>query len=1726
MIFGGYTATSPLHEGRRIRVLRGIRDADGLPVIIKALRRRHPPLRDIAKLRHEFELLRRFDDDRIVRAIDLVEHGSRVALVLEDFGGDALRSQIPLTGFGVATFLRIAISLCEALAVVHRAGVLHKDIKPDNIIFLETSQRVALTDFSIASLLDRELQAALAPETLEGSLAYLSPEQTGRMNRLVDYRSDFYSLGVTLYELLLGTLPFRADSPLALVHAHIARRPIPPGIISDDVPLILSKIIMRLLEKNAEDRYQSAKGLLADLRRVQENHRQGQTLADFTLAQNDHSERFSLSTRLFGREEDTELIMAAFDRACAGSNELILLGGPGGIGKSALVRELQRPMAMRSGAFVTGKFDALDHGTPYSALTLALRELVLQLLGQPEVQLERWRTTIGESLGHNAQLVIEMIPELGALMGPQPEVPPLPAAEAANRFHDALRLLISAFARDDHPLAIVLDDLQWADLATLALIEDLVGDFELAHILWIGTYRDSEVPPEHPLTRLRSTLLDAGASVSTRILDPLGLCDVEQMVAATLRSSDEEVRPLAALIHRQSEGNPFFVRSLLETLHEQSVLTFDDTRGAWTWEMSAVNATSLPENVIALVTQRIRRLGANARDLLRIAAGIGGQFELNLLGGLAGTSTSDTLAGLWEAMQIGLIRPVGDDYKFLHDGVGDIDFTFTHDRIQQAAYALLEADERQDLHVRVGRLMLASTDALQGDATLFAIAGHFAQATARIHEPSERLTIAKMMLRAASRAKMSTAYEAACGFLRAAGELLPEDPWSQEPALIAALGREEIECEFLVGRPERAVELFAPLLAHTDRARDRADLYTLLAVLETNRGDVVAAVTAGRQGLAAFGYRLPAKTTTLSVLRAFARFQLLRGRAPVESILDLPLLRDLDRRSELRVLMAMAAPAYFVDTNLASVILLRIATISLKHGINDITPYGLVGAGLVIAGTFGRYEPAYALAKVAKELNHRLANAELQAKIALFSTTFMMSWTRPFDEVRSALREASEIGIANGDIIFGVYSAVTEVFIMVLDGTPLGKLSERCQALMPLLQRRKLGDQIATVTFMIHVFGRSLRDPEGRDPDFDKTVFRDSINDTSTPLVMFYYHLYLAMERYFRVDDTGAREALEQALSRSKAAFGSAMIADLHFYECLILARSAASGRSHLSRTINARIRSGIKALAKWSRSAPCNYSAREALVRGEWARLRGDDGQALRSYNQAIARARKYHSPHIEALAAECALRFASTRDFPILARAYLVEAISAYRCWGALAKVHELADEFAVYLQEEHGPSITRGPTTTTGSATMTRATTTIALDLDTVNRATRAISSELAMDRLLSRLMTLLVENAAARRGVLLLNIDGDLRVEAEAISDEEGIRIEVGQGIPTAAYGALPLSVINLVTRTRTDVVLGDAIRDPIHGADAYLRNRQIRSMLCTAISHQGELTAVLYLENDLAGNVFTHRRLALIKQIAAQVAISLTNARLYDSLNEARIAALAADRAKTRFLMNMSHELRTPLNAILGYTELIAENFAAGETATIDNDLRSVHRAGIRLLRSVSSILELTRIETNTREAHTDTVDLETMLPELLKTFEDTAALQGNSLRIEGLSPLPPLLTDEHMLRYALTTLLDNACRFTDGGAVTLRVAEFTRNDADWIEFSVADTGSGIGEEALPKLFTAFHQVDDSPSRRFEGTGVSLAVTAHFCERLGGEIDVTSTPSLGSVFTIRLPRLRG
>ena len=1706
----GYTVEEVLRESRRSVILRAVHEADGVRVVLKALRREHPSLRDVARLRHEHAVLARFHDEAVIGTRGLAELGTRAVLVLEDFGGSALAGRIPRGGLPLPVFLAIAPRIARAVAVVHAGGVLHKDIKPDNIIVDADLGRVALADFSIASILAEEQGDVGVLEVLEGSLAYLAPEQTGRMNRPVDYRSDFYALGATFYEMLTGAPPFDSMDPMELVHAHVARVPVPPHERRPEIPATLSRLVLRLLAKTAEARYQSAAGLLTDLGRVADAVR-GAGPAEFPLGERDVGERFLLSATLYGREHDVAAMQAAFERTSGGGNELVLLAGPAGIGKSALVREIHRPLVRHRGYFCSGKFDQLARNSPYSALAQALRGYLLQILGETEGRVAAWRAELATALAPNARVLFDTLPELGRLLVDPPPVPELPPTESANRFHAAFRALIRALAGERHPAVIFLDDLQWSDPATLQLIEALAGDPELPHILWIGAYRDDEVGPGHPLARTLAALADRGAAVLRRTLSPLARADVARLIADSLRCDAAAADGLAALVHDRSEGNPLFVRTYLQSLHDQGALHLDRERGAWTWTAARIDRAALPDDVVELVARRIAHLPPPTQALLRVAACCGNRFDVQLLARIEARSPTAALAGLWPAVDRGLLRPIGDNYKYLGDDARGALLEFVHDRIQQVAYGQLAADERPRLHLAAGRTLLAQHGDDADDDVLFAIAGHLSRASPLLHDPAERLRVAALDLRAARRAKAATAYGSACGYLVAGAALLPDDAWTAAYPLAFALHRERVECEYLAGDPELAVAVFKPLLARARTTREKAELHGLRAVLETNRGDLRAALVAGRAGLALFGAAPPEVVGPADVLQAFEEYQGLRAGVTSDALRAWPEATDEERRVELRIMVAMTAAAYFTDTNLASVLLLRTASQSLRHGLGEVSAYGLIGVGLVLSGAFGRYAEADEHGRLAHDLNERFGNAELRARIALFWATFMMVWTRPFSEVQAALREAFELGMQVGDIIYAVYSAVTGVFHLVLAGDPLHLIGARATALLPLVRRRGLADQTATLTHMIRVFD-GLADPAA---PIDVADLRATIDDERTPLAMFYFHLYEAIAAYVRRDDAAAAAALAEATPRAHVAFGSPIIADLRFYEGLILARAYPRADADQQARSAAVVAKAAADLATWAASAPFNYAAREALVRGEWAAATGDDAEALRRHNQAIALAREHRAPHIEAIACECALRFAAARGFPILVRAYLGEALAGYRAWGAFAKVAALAREFGEHAVEL-STAAERSPVTT---ATMTRSTSALALDLETVLKAGQAISGELQMDRLLRRLIGLLVENAGARRGVLVVAHDGGLRVEAEASVDATD---GVGLGVALDDYPGVPHSLIHHAARLREDVVLADARVDPIHGRDPYVVAREARSILCTPVLHQGDVACVVFLENDLAAGAFTHRRLALIKQLAVQMAISLTNARLYRSLDAARIAALAADRAKTRFLMNMSHELRTPLNAILGYSELIAENVAHGELTELKGDLQAIHRAGVRLLRSVSSILELTRLETDARAAQFAPVAVVPLIRDLAALFAGTAGERGNSLVVRVPDVLPPIVTDANMLRYNLTTLLDNACRFTQDGRVALTVARVERGDAPWLEFTVEDTGIGVDPAVLPTIFDAFTQGDESSTRRFEGTGVSLAVAQRFCALLRGELHASSTPGVGTTVTMRLP----
>jgi len=1723
----GYELRDLVREGRRTIVFRGRRLLDGRTVIVKCLRSEATTSREIARLRREFEILSRFDDDAVIRAVALERVGGSLALILEDFGGTSLSSLIGEDGLEVAIFLRLACRLAEALALVHTERVIHKDIKPDNILIEPRGGRISLADFSVSSLLAAESQGVSSPAVLEGTLHYMSPEQTGRMNRSVDYRTDYYSLGVTLYEALTGKLPFDGNDPMELVHAHIARVPLPPSIVSAKVPKVLSDIILKLMSKTAEARYQSMRGLSADLERCLSEYEATGDISDFEIGARDVSERFHIPETLYGREENVEILLSAFERVSRGSTELMLLTGPSGVGKSAVIQEVHKPITQRRGHFVTGKFDQFNRDIPYSAVVQALRELLRQILTETDENLARWRKEIQDAVSVNGQVAIDVLPELELIIGPQPSVSELPPSETANRFRAVVLALFQAFAQEHHPLVLFLDDLQWCDLATLQIIELFFSDSESRYLLWIGAYRDTDVDPSHLVSQTVRRLEEGGRTVSRQEVRALDLSDTQALIADALSPSDRPVEQLAGIIQAKTDGNPFFIRTLLASFHDQGTIFFDAERCAWCWDEDRLHAVRLSDDVVDLMTSRIGALSPGSSEVLTIAACIGNRFGLKLLAKIVGRSAVEVASELWESVEKGLIRPLSDGYKYLSglvESPGSVDevaakveYQFLHDKVQRAAYSLLSEGESRRNHLRIGRLILEGAKSGELDEVIFPVVNHLNIAAPLIGDPTERTHLASLDLIAGRRAKLSIAYEAAVTYLRQGTALLPADTWKSNYDLTLALFRERVQAEHLSGNFETAMSLFAPLLSNARTDIERAEVYEVKASLETAQKQNRTAIDSAIAGLKLVGNTLPAEGSYGGLLKALGKVQWsLRGRS-AQDLMSLSELTDPKKLVTLRLLIAIVPAAYFVDAKLFSIILLQIAQISLRFGLSDVSAFGFAGYGMVLSGALGAHERAHQFGRLAMQLQDHFRNPWLDAKLDFMVGAFLDAWVRPLSECEAQLQRGYQRGLQTGDLTYSCYAGAYGMLITLLEGQPLDRIHATATTLVPLMRRAGELDGIALAT-LIEKVATCLRG-EGEDDtslstgDFDEQVFLGTLGDEKTPVTKFYYSLYKSLILYVFGHHRAMQPLLRAVEGNETVSFANPMFVDFHLLDALCAASLFEDG----GRLGERRLRTATRKLGKLAALCPENYRARWLLALAEEHRVYGRGERALESYNLAVQASRDSGARYIEAIALERAGRFCVDTDQRMIAGFYFVGALTAYRRWGALGKVERLVEEFREYMPAS---AFSAGGSSVRGVGTSTGTTHARSLDIGTVIKASQAISSEIVLGKLLRRLVSIVMENAGARRCVLLLDKDGSLFTEAEGSVDPEVI--SVMQSVPLRDHGDLPEAMIHFVVRSHGDLVLDDATIDGDFTDDPYIVEHGTRSVLCTPILHQGSLTGVLYLENSLVAGAFTSDRLDLLRQLAAQVAISVENARLYRNLDQARDEAVAADRAKTRFLMSMSHELRTPLNAVIGYTELIEEEAEEGDIRALRSDLNKIRVSATRLLRTLSGILELSRLEPGKMELDRSTFDLASLIAEACSEVEEMAEQRNNKISVLCPAGRFVVRTDRSMLHYSLLALLDNACRFTDTGEIRVVVEAIERGSEAWVKIAVSDTGIGIPQAHVNRIFSSFSQVDESPSRTYDGTGVSLAVTQRFCGMMGGSVEVESTIAMGSVFTIVLP----
>ena len=886
----GYELNELLYESSNSLVYRAQRKSDKQAVVVKMLSEEYPAPEKIAWFKREYEVTRDLNLAGVPSVYSYESEQNRWLIVLEDFGGDSLR-RLGLAGrLELADFLTLAIKVTDILGQIHAKHIMHKDINPANIVLNPTTGQVKLVDFGISTVLDRETPTFKNPNVLEGTLPYISPEQTGRMNRPLDYRTDFYSLGVTFYELLTGQLPFESDEPLELVHSHIAKQPVVPHDLRPHIPTPISSIVLKLMAKNAQERYQSASGLRADL---EECLRQWSTgpIMPFALGQQDRSNRFQIPTKLYGRAKQIKTLLNAFERV-KNSTEMMLVAGYAGIGKSALVQEIYKPITLVRGYYLAGKFDQFQRDIPYAALIQAFGSLIWQLLTESDAEMARWREKLKAALGSVGQVITRVIPEVELIIGPQPDVPELGPTQAQNRFNLVFQNFIKVFAQPEHPLVIFLDDLQWADRASLTLINLLITAADSHYLFLIGAYRDNEVSSAHPLMLTLDEISKSGATVNQITLSELALPDVTQLIAETFCCAEGRAQPLAELVVEKTGGNPFFLREFLKSLYSQSLLTFDYQRGAWQWDLAQIQAEEITDNVVELMAGQVKQLPHQTQAVLKLAACIGNQFDLQTLALVYQKSPHETAADLSPAMREGLLLPLSDAYKVVELEVQDLllaaEYKFVHDRIQQAVYSLIPAAEKQATHLEVGRQLLDHMPIDKREDRIFDLVNQLNQGRDLIESQAERLQLAELNLQAGRKAKASAAFQPAFNYWQVGIALLGEDHWHGQYDLTLGLYVEAAKAAYLCGDFEQMERLTESVLQKSKNVLDKIKGIEVRIEAYHAQNKPLEVIQTTLQILSLLGLTFPEKPSQLDVMQALSETEAALANKQVEDLFFIP----------------------------------------------------------------------------------------------------------------------------------------------------------------------------------------------------------------------------------------------------------------------------------------------------------------------------------------------------------------------------------------------------------------------------------------------------------------------------------------------------------------------------------------------------------------------------------------------------------------------------------------------------------------------------------------------------------------------------------------------------------------------------------------------------------------------------------------------------------------------
>ena len=1514
---GGYSLTERIYESINSAVYRGIQISSGLPVVLKFLKQDYPEPRELARYRQEYEITRNLDKPGIIKAYALQPHERTLFLVLEDFGASSLRDLMrdrgsfsgPEKERDLQDFLRLAIKIAEALGHIHAANIIHKDINLANIVCNSKTGQVKVIDFGISTILTRENPTLKHPNVLEGTLAYMSPEQTGRMNRLVDYRTDFYSLGVTFYELLTGQLPFVKTDAMELVHCHIAKQPMFPHKVLERqgkpaLPLSISRMVMKLMAKTAENRYQSAWGIKADLEECLRQLEATGRIEDFPLGSQDISDKFQIPQKLYGREKEVETLLAAFERvSTVGGDleggeakdkttdspasprvEMLLVAGQPGIGKSALVQEVYKPITKKQGYFISGKFDQFQRNIPYSALVNAFQGLVRQLLAESSDRLINWKNRLLSALQPNTQVIIDVIPEVESIVGKQPEIPPLGAVESQNRFNSVFRKFIGVFCQKEHPLVIFLDDLQWVDLATLKLIEVIIASNEIDYLLLVGAYRDNEVSSTHPFMMSLESWRQQQAKISQISLDPLTVHWIGRLIAETFKTNLETAWPLAQLVRQKTQGNPFFVSQFLKTLNAKKLITFDPTTLSWQWDVIRIESQDITDNVVEMMIENVRGLPKATQKSLRFAACIGSFFDLHTLAIISERSSQETFQDLLPAIQSGLILPISElDPELLIQN-----YKFSHDRIQQAAHESIGARSLKEIHLNIGRLLQANLSDRARAERIFEIADHLNDGRDLIASDRERIELASLNLEAGKKAKESTAYTTALEYLTLGAQLLPQDNWDVICTLAAEIDRERAEAYYLNGDFAHSKQLIGALLETSNSDIDKAEIYSLLVLIHTLQAQYLEAIQAGRKALELLSIDLPQENISEKIKNELSEAKSYWGNKEIASLAREAEMTSPEKIIAVRVLMQLLAPAYLSDQDLFALIATKSANLSFQYGPTPESVLGYSCYGTVLSRS-GNYESGYEFGLMSLELTKRFNDLKNRAKACNLLADHLAHWVKPLASISHLHDEGYEAALISGDLQYAGYLLHSKIYRAFASGRNIEGILEKCSDYLSFT--RETQNFLSTNTLLAYRFailnllGKTDSHLLFQDAQIAESQHIENMRSRDDLYSCCFFYI-LKLQILFLYGEIKTALSYENSIGECLPSIRNHFQeVEFTLYLSLCLSSEYKNAGPERKEQYLHKLEKNLARLEAWAANCPENFLHKYLLVKAEICKIEGKKLEAMELYDSAIATAMENRFTQDEALANELAAKFWLERRKPEFAGIYLKRAHHGYQLWGATRKVKDLERKYPELLEirdaRAQNKNFPDSAIITTGGALES-------LDLGSVLKASQTLSGEIELKSLLAKLMNIAIENAGASRGFLLLGRNGNWTIEAEGSIDREEVRVLESIPIESQAEdrpALLSRAIVNYVARSLEAVVLDDATHEGPYTNDPYIIENQIASILCIPLLNQGNLHGILYLENNLTKGAFTADRIEVLQLLSSQAAISLSNARLYVALRE-------------------------------------------------------------------------------------------------------------------------------------------------------------------------------------------------------------------------------------------------